>query len=250
MKDQSANRAFTLIELLVVIALLALLLALLVPSLAKCKEQTRRVVCASNQRQIVLGIVLYAGDHDGYLANYTMAVGPNAHNVDKRYVEMMENQYSVNQKFFFCPSTTRENIRWRLNYNKNSPSLYALGYFLLVPRYSTGYDSQIPPPVTKGELRVIDSTKYWGPQKMTDPLAQMNPVSTDEVATVAGSPPDADICKDYSLINSLSCHLWRKRLELSNQAFLDGKVIQKKPDALKAHYGYKNPTQDYVYLYW
>ncbi len=250
MKDQSANRAFTLIELLLVIALLALLLALLIPSAAKCKEMSRRVVCASNQRQIVVGIVLYAGDHGGYLANYTMQFGPNAHNVDKRYVEMMETQYNVTQKFFFCPSTTKDNIKWRLDYNKNSPSLYALGYYLLVPRYSMGYDTQIPPPVSKGDLRVIDSKKYWGPEKLTDPRGLINPFLTDEVCTIAGAPPDTDICRDYSVVHPFSCHLWRKKLEISNQAFMDGRVIQKKPYALKVRYGYKSPSQDYLYLYW
>jgi len=250
MRNPSSHRAFTLVELLLVIVLLALLLALLIPSAAKSKEKARRIVCANNQRQIIMGLTLYAQDHDGYLANFTMLFGPNAHSVDKRYYQMMEVQYNVSQKFFFCPSTTRENIRWRMDYNKNSSGLYALGYFLLVPRYSLGYETQIPPPASKGELKVIDSTKYWGPQRMVDPLAQMNPVITDEVVTVAGSPPDADICKEYSLINSLSCHLWRKRLELSNQVFLDGRVMQKKPNAVKVHYGYKNPTHDYVYLYW
>lgn len=60
-------RGFTLIELLVVIAIIAILAAILFPVFAAAKESAKREVCVSNNRQIVMGIVLYAGDHDDTL---------------------------------------------------------------------------------------------------------------------------------------------------------------------------------------
>ncbi len=51
---------FTLIELLVVVAIIAMLLAILMPSLAKAREQARRALCASNQKQMAAGIHVYA----------------------------------------------------------------------------------------------------------------------------------------------------------------------------------------------
>lgn len=57
------SSAFTLIEMLVVVAVVALLIALLMPSLGAAKEQARRTSCASNLRQNFLGLVNYAGDH-------------------------------------------------------------------------------------------------------------------------------------------------------------------------------------------
>jgi prepilin-type N-terminal cleavage/methylation domain-containing protein/prepilin-type processing-associated H-X9-DG protein len=60
--------AFTLIELLVVIAIIAILAALLLPSLAKAKEQTRRVNCMSNLKQLQLCWELYADDNGGVFA--------------------------------------------------------------------------------------------------------------------------------------------------------------------------------------
>src|SRR5215471_2918481 len=55
-----ALTAFTLLELLVVIAIIAVLAALLLPALSRAREKGRRVVCMSNQRQILVGFRLIA----------------------------------------------------------------------------------------------------------------------------------------------------------------------------------------------
>ena len=60
-----SRHGFTLIELLVVIAIIALLAALLLPTLASVRDRGRRAVCLSNLRQVGLAIQSYAGDNDG-----------------------------------------------------------------------------------------------------------------------------------------------------------------------------------------
>ncbi|MCS7209630.1 MAG: type II secretion system GspH family protein [Fimbriimonadales bacterium] len=57
-------RGFTLIELLVVIAIIAVLAALLFPVFAEAREQGRRAVCISNQRQLGAAVHLYLNDYD------------------------------------------------------------------------------------------------------------------------------------------------------------------------------------------
>ncbi len=60
---------FTLIELLVVIAIIAALLAIALPALRQAKDQSKRVVCLSNQRNLALAWTLYADDNDMYMCS-------------------------------------------------------------------------------------------------------------------------------------------------------------------------------------
>ena len=61
------KKAFTLIELLVVISIIALLIAILLPSLNLARAQGRRVACAANLRNLGLALVSYVDDSDQWL---------------------------------------------------------------------------------------------------------------------------------------------------------------------------------------
>ena len=66
----SRKAAFTLVELLVVISIIAILISIMVPTLAMAKELMKNLVCLNNLHIMGIAIHTYAGTYEGRVPPY------------------------------------------------------------------------------------------------------------------------------------------------------------------------------------
>jgi prepilin-type N-terminal cleavage/methylation domain-containing protein/prepilin-type processing-associated H-X9-DG protein len=113
----AGRQGFTLIELLVVISIIAILAGMLLPAINMVREGARKANCGNNQRQIVLGMNVYANDNDqswpvlfvtaaGGAASNTAPTANQAFYTAAGSFEFLSNITGgdLSNKVFACPS--------------------------------------------------------------------------------------------------------------------------------------------------
>jgi len=109
------NRSFTLIELLVVISIIAVLAAILLPSLQSARERGTRISCTNNLSNIGKALLLYSEDHSGWLpATPARRGGSENKGITKSYqnygnyrLEILRaNDYLSSPSIYICPSSS------------------------------------------------------------------------------------------------------------------------------------------------
>ena len=101
------SKAFTLIELLVVIAIISLLVSILLPSLNRAKNLAKRVVCASNMKNLGLAFSMYQHDWEEWFP-LVREVGPSP--LTGVWADKLYNGYSQDVNAFYCPSAPADRI--------------------------------------------------------------------------------------------------------------------------------------------
>jgi len=105
---QQKYRGFTLIELLVVIAIIAILAAILFPVFAQARDKARQASCLNNQKQIGLGILMYAQDYDEtYPMGFQVDGGTPPGSWNNASWPQLVQPYIKNLMVFCCPSDAK-----------------------------------------------------------------------------------------------------------------------------------------------
>lgn len=101
------RRAFTLLELLVVIAIMGIMAAILFPALSKVRSQAKRTMCASNLKQVGVGLRSYLSENKDRLpyASFLPSTGPFPLSTKEPiYIaDVLEDHVGGEPRVFRCP---------------------------------------------------------------------------------------------------------------------------------------------------
>jgi prepilin-type N-terminal cleavage/methylation domain-containing protein len=138
---------FTLIEILVVVAIIAVLISILLPSLARARSFARRSVCMNNQRELARAFFIYSRDHNNLLPGlewWIAARMPGASQSGDYYDEAPDSgqlfgqrptkkvpdrgaskNYIANRELFLCPVDRKRRIH---DYDRNEKPYKTFSY--------------------------------------------------------------------------------------------------------------------------
>lgn len=181
------ERAFTLIELLVVIAIIAILAALLLPSLASAKEKGRQASCINGVHQQSLAVLMYADENHDILPP-TAYNDANGNEVD--WPSLLDPYLNYVAKIHLCPSD-RSSI-------SNSYGLNELTFVDLT-------DPNPPPPTHLASFHSTSTTIMQGDIGTEDDF--VTPLPDTLKLTAPGSPLNDDEDARPSTRHSGRCDL-------------------------------------------
>jgi prepilin-type N-terminal cleavage/methylation domain-containing protein/prepilin-type processing-associated H-X9-DG protein len=139
---------FTLVELLVVIGIIAVLVGILLPALARAREQAKTTQCMSNLRNLGQALVMYANENRGKLPQHS--VSPTSADMNWIWDLPFDTRDAMIKKggsrqTLYCPFYPEQDVdeTWNFDADKNgSPDFAVIGYIYLGRRMSKANHSQ------------------------------------------------------------------------------------------------------------
>ena len=145
---RGGERGFTLVELLVVSGIIAVLISLLLPTLARARNSAERAVCLSNMQQMAQALYIYGAQFKGAIppsephsnAGTTYVVWRSPGTREPGYIAqwtaegwmgpgyLFFTRILKNPKTFYCPSMTVEGFTYHPQEWDNPGSYRFMGY--------------------------------------------------------------------------------------------------------------------------
>jgi prepilin-type N-terminal cleavage/methylation domain-containing protein/prepilin-type processing-associated H-X9-DG protein len=161
-KRNPGFKVFTLIELLVVVAIIAVLVAMLLPSIQKVRKRAKILTCGSQMRQIGIALYAYAGANNDFFPPFY--VNPDNPSDRSRGTMDWRNLPGPLEKsgilrapaVYYCP----DGCPWGVSYPKSVG--YDMGYYV---RWGIFYSNPYKPYSLRdpsGIVLVTEPCGWWG----------------------------------------------------------------------------------------
>jgi len=139
------KKGFTLIELLVVISIIAVLMSIMMPALAKVREQAKKTVCMTNLKQWGTIFAMYTNGND----NKFMQEWVSKEKYQGSWLYALKSDYINNPDILLCPGTKRFETANATSTNRGSFGAWTVS------------SSHIPDPDIAGKIQGSYSINWW-----------------------------------------------------------------------------------------
>jgi prepilin-type N-terminal cleavage/methylation domain-containing protein len=222
----STPRGFTLVELLIVIGIISVLIAMLLPALNMARRSAQEVACLSNQRQIMLGIMMYASAEKGWIPQGWDIVNSPINQV--YWSRQLITLKYCSEAIFVCPAAKPgSGVTDRIGgsnpadplLNRHAPLSYAWNSYVF------GFGNS---PATMDQFPFHKITNFKNPENVLmtfDGFSYLGVLYNDDAYHLGFVPSDSDVAK-FAILG-----VRRHEKQRITVSFLDGHAAAIVPES-------------------